>query len=224
MAIVIIRTLIIYFALVLTLRLMGKRQLGEMELPELIVAVLIADLAAQPLQDIGVPLMNGLLPIAVLFCCEVIISGATMKSPKLRCLLYGCPCFLIEKGKINQKQMRKNRFTLDELTEELRTRSITDLALVEYAVLETDGTLSAILCPDARPATASQMGIVSEDTGYPIMIISDGKVLSENLRISGRDAGWLKKELAGRGVSGPESVYILTLDGAGNVYFAAMED
>ena len=152
MAIVIVRTLIVYFALVLFMRLMGKRQLGELELPELAVAVLIADLAAHPLQDIGIPLMNGLLPVVVLFCCEVLIAGATMKSSRLRSLLYGRPAFLISKGVIDQGEMRRSRFTLDELTEELRGKGITDIAQVEYAVLETNGVLNTLLFPEFQPA------------------------------------------------------------------------
>jgi uncharacterized membrane protein YcaP (DUF421 family) len=129
----------------MSMRLMGKRQLGELELPELVVAVLIADLASHPLQDIGIPLINGLLPIIILFCCETLLSGVAMKHVKLRNLLFGKPCFLIEKGKINQAEMRKNRFTLDELTEELRSGGITDISLVEYAVLETNGQLNSLL-------------------------------------------------------------------------------
>ncbi len=223
MAIVIIRTLVIYFALVIFIRLMGKRQLGELELPELVIAVLIADLGAHPLQDIGIPLLNGLLPIIVLFCCEVLISGAAMKSVRLRGVMFGKPCFLIEKGRINQKEMRKNRFTLDELTEELRSKSITDLSVIEYAVLETDGSLSTVLFPAHRPATVSDLSLSADDKGYPVILINDGHVLQRNLKIAGRDAGWLSRELARRGVRDAAQVYLLSLDGAGNVYFAAKE-
>ena len=121
LTIVIIRTLIVYFALLIFMRLMGKRQLSELELPEFAVAVLIADLGAHPLQDIGIPLLNGLLPIVVLFCCEVLISGAAMSSPKLRSALFGRPSFLIREGKIDQREMQRNRFTPDELAEQLRS-------------------------------------------------------------------------------------------------------
>ncbi|MEG1789365.1 MAG: DUF421 domain-containing protein [Oscillospiraceae bacterium] len=223
MAIIIIRTLIIYFALVLSMRLMGKRQLGELELPELIVAVLIADLAAHPLQDIGIPLMNGLIPIVVLFCCEVLISGATMKSSLLRSMMFGKPCFLVRKGVIDQQEMQKNRFTLDELTEELRSMSITDISRLEYAVLETDGTLSTLLFPSERPATVRDLGIKVSDKGYPVMLINDGKVIAKNLRVMGRDESWLKKELTRRGFSSPDEVYVMMLDDENNVYFAPKE-
>lgn len=222
-AIIIIRTLIIYFALVIFLRLMGKRQLGEMELPELIVAVLIADMAATPLQDIGIPLINGVIPIVVLFCCEVFIAWITLKSPAARTILYGRPCFLIEKGRVVQKAMRKNRFTLDELTEELRGQSVTDISQVEYAVLETDGMLNIILYPAERPATIGVLGLTSRDTGFPVILINDGKLMKENLELMKRDERWLNSELKIRRAKGPEDVYLLMLDGAGNIYYAPKE-
>ena len=222
-AIVIIRTLIVYFALVLFMRLMGKRQLGELELPELAVAVLIADLAAHPLQDIGIPLMNGLLPVIVLFCCEVLIAGATMKSSRLRSLLYGRPAFLIKKGVIDQREMRRSRFTLDELTEELRGNGITDIAQVEYAVLETNGVLNTLLFPEFRAPSARDLGLHPEGGGYTVVLIDDGRVLEQNLRYMGRDRRWLERELARRGARGAEDVYLLALDESGKVYYAAME-
>ncbi len=223
MAIVFFRTLIVYFALVASMRLMGKRQLGELELPELVVAVLIADLASHPLQDIGIPLLNGLLPIIVLFCCEVLLSGAAMKSVKLRSLLFGRPCFLIENGVINQAEMKKNRFTLDELTEELRNNSIMDIALVEYAILETSGQVNAMLYPESKPVSAKDMNISPPDNGYPSIIINNGIVMSHNLKLLGRDENWLKKELKKKGAGSPEEVYLLMLDKAGNIYYAAKE-
>lgn len=159
MAIVIIRTLIIYFALLLTMRLLGKRQLGEMELSEFVLAALIADLASHPLQDIGIPMINGLVPILVLFCCEVIIAGITMKHIRLRSVFFGKPSLLVVRGRIDQREMRKNRFTVDELMEELRNQSCMDISRIEYAILETDGQLNVILFPAERPVTSAQLGL-----------------------------------------------------------------
>ncbi len=223
MAIIIIRTLVVYFALVVSMRLMGKRQLSELELPELAIAVLIADLAAHPLQDIGIPLMNGLLPIVVLCCCELLISGAALRHAGLRTLLFGRPSFLIRRGKIDQKEMRRCRLNLEELYEELRAQNVTDAAHVEYAVLETDGTLSVILYPEFRPATVRDLGLTPRDTGYPVIVINDGKLMRENLRLTGRDEAWLRKELKKRGASGPGDVYLLMLDSAGGIYYAPKE-
>lgn len=223
MAIVFVRTLIIYFALVLIMRILGKRQLGEMELSEFVVAALIADLASHPLQDIGIPMINGLVPIVTLFCCEVLISGAAMKNIRLRALLFGKPSMLVEKGKIKQHEMKKNRFTTDELMEELRNQGYLDISAVEYAVLETDGRLSVIPYPSESPVKPSQLKIEAEDRGYPVVVISDGHVIESNLRLVGRDRNWLKKRLAALGVKDAEQVFLMTVNSAGQVYFAPKE-
>ena len=223
MAIVIIRTLIIYFSLLLVLRLLGKRQLGEMELSEFVVAALIADLAAPPLQDMGIPLINGLIPILILFCCEVLIAGLSLKSIRLRSLVFGKPSLLIVHGQILQREMYKNRFTLDELMQELRAQGITDLNAVSYGVLETNGKLSLILASQESPLTPAQMGISSPIKGYPSIIISDGRVMKANLRHLGLDRAWLEGQLRKRGASSPRQVFLMTADENGTVYYAAKE-
>lgn len=224
MGIVFLRTLIIYVALLFAMRLMGKRQLGELELSELVITVLISDIAAHPLQDIGIPLMNGILPIIILLCCELIISGIIMKSSKAKVFLCGKPSFLIANGKIIQQEMRKNRVTLDELAEELRRQSVLDISTVKYAILETDGRLNVVLFPSENPVTAGQLCIETCDTGYPIIIINDGRIMSENLRQSGKDENWLKTELSSRKVSDPKKVYLMSVNSSGQIYFAETED
>lgn len=224
MAIVFFRTLIVYFSLLAAMRLMGKRQLGEMELSEFIVAALIADLASHPLQDIGIPMLNGLIPIFTLFCLEVVISGVSLRHVRLRGMLYGRPSVIISHGKIRQSEMRKNRFTLDELTQELRNQSILDIATIEYAILETNGQLNIVLQPADRPATAGQLGIAAPDTGYPTIVINDGRVLSENLARAGYNDAWLQKQLNAAKIASPQKVYLMTVDGTGGVYVAPMEE
>lgn len=224
MAIVFFRTLIVYFSLLAAMRLMGKRQLGEMELSEFIVAALIADLASHPLQDIGIPMLNGLIPIFTLFCLEVVISGVSLRHVRLRGMLYGRPSVIISHGKIRQSEMRKNRFTLDELTQELRNQSILDIATIEYAILETNGQLNIVLQPADRPATAGQLGIAAPDTGYPTIVINDGRVLSENLARAGYNDTWLQKQLNAAKIASPQKVYLMTVDGTGGVYVAPMEE
>ena len=223
MAIVLVRTLIIYFSLLLTLRLLGKRQLGEMELSEFVVAALIADLAAHPLQDMGIPLLNGLLPILVLFCCEVLIAGLSLKSIRLRSLIFGKPSLLIVKGKILQQEMLRNRFTLDELMQELRAQGVSDLNSVAYGILETNGKLSLLLSPADSPVTAGQLQVQTQDTGYPSIVISDGRVLEANLRHLGYDRLWLNKQLKAHGLSSPGQVFLMTASDTGAVYCAAKE-
>ena len=223
MAVIICRTLIIYFTLLLTLRLLGKRQLGEMELNEFIVAAMVADLATLPLQDIGIPLLNGIVPILVLFCCELLISGAALKSLRLRTLLFGRPSVLIRQGVIDQKEMRRNRFTLDELMQELRARGETDLRHIELGVLETNGSLNVILSPAASPVTGEQLGLQTEAQGCPVTHISDGRVLEENLRRAGRDRRWLAKTLREKGALAPEQVFLLTLSPSGELHLVGKE-
>ena len=223
MAIVFVRTVIVFFSLLLLMRLLGKRQLGELELNELVVSVLVANLASLPLQDIGIPLLNGLLPTVILFCLELLISGATLKNVKLRRLIYGKPSILIENGVIRQAEMIKNRFTPDELTEELRAQNITDLSKVKYAILETDGTLNTVLFASETPVTAARLGLEVADEPLPCIVINDGRVMSENLRQCGRDERWLNAELKRRGVSRAQEVYLMTLSKSGSVYFAERE-
>lgn len=223
MAIILIRTLIVYFALLLTMRLLGKRQLGEMELSEFVVAALIADLAAHPLQDIGIPMFNGLLPILTLFCCEVLIAGLTLKSVRLRALLFGRPSVLIERGRIDQREMRRNRFSLDELLQEMRAQGATDVSKVEYAILETDGRLNVMLYPTETPPSAAMLGLSAPDGGYPSVVICDGRVIEENLRRCGRDVSWLRQELQQRRISDPARVFLMTVDAAGRIYLAGKE-
>ena len=220
MAIILIRTVILFLALVLTMRLLGKRQLGELELSELVVSVVVADLASTPLQDIGIPLLNGLVPIVVLFCCELLISGFSLRHIRLRELIYGRPSILIRGGQICQDAMAKNRFTLDELTEELRSQGYLDISKIQYAILENNGQLSILPFPGEQPPTAAQLGLTVEDPGMPVILISDGRVLERNLRRVGRDAAWLRKELAARGAKGPREVYLFTLDALGRIYYA----
>ena len=223
MAIIFVRTVILYFAILISMRIMGKRQLGEMEISEFIVAALIADLAATPLQDIGIPLLNGLVPIIIMFCFEIIIAGLNMRSVKLRKLTYGRPEIIVRGGKIIREAMQKNRFTLDELMQELRAQGLTDTAQVEYAVLETNGQLSIILKSGDQPATASQMGVVGDDVSYAHIIINEGRILDNNLELLGRDRRWLSNELKRQNFRSADEVYILTLSESGRVFCQAKE-
>lgn len=223
MAIVLVRTLVIYFALLITMRLLGKRQLGEMELSEFVLAALIADLAAHPLQDIGIPLINGLVPILTLFCCEVLISGATLKSVRLRSLFFGRPSVLILRGKVIQRELRKNRFSLDELMQELRNQGVLDISKIEYGILETDGRLNVILYASESPVTPAMLNIETSREAYPAIIINDGHVMETNLRHLGRDMNWLTKQLNERGVHSPSDVFLMTLNKSGQIYYAAKE-
>lgn len=224
LAIILIRTIIIYVALLISMRLMGKRQLGEMEISEFIVAALIADLAATPLQDIGIPFINGLVPIITLFTLETIIAGMSMKSVKVRKLLFGTPEIIIKNGKIDQSKMLKNRFTLDELMQELRSKGLLNASTVEYGVLETNGKLNIILKTDEQPLTPKLMNINTESPGYTYIIINEGRIISNNLKLMGRDENWLYKELKNMKINRAESVYLFTLSENGNIFCQKKEN
>lgn len=224
MGIIFFRTLIVYISLLFAMRMMGKRQLGELELSELVIAVLISDVAAHPLQDIGIPLMNGVLPVIVLFCCELVVSGVLVRSQTVKKILCGKPSFLIYNGVIVQQEMRKNRFTVDELAEELRANSIMDFSRVQYAILETDGRVSAILYPAEQPVTVAQLALPTQNSGYPIVLVNNGKLVKDNLRAAGKDERWLNRELKKRKVSDYREVYLFTVNGANEIYFLKMED
>lgn len=218
------RTIVIFLTILALMRLLGKRQMGELELSELVVSILIADLASVPLQDPELSIWNGLLPVLVLFALEYLLAWATMKSVGLRAFLCGRPCFLVVDGVIQQRTMRKTRFTMDELAEELRSRDVTDISTVRYAVLETDGSLNVVLRADQRPATAGQLGVTEPDDGYGVILIQDGYLMRRNLAQSGRDERWLNQELKARGCQSWREVYALILFESGKLFFAKKDE
>lgn len=219
----VVNSIIIYAALILLFRLMGKRQLGDLELSELIVTVLISEVASTPITNPEEPLWVGIVPVTALLGMSLVISLIAVKSVKFRALISGKPALLIVHGRIDQTQMRKNRLTPDELTEALRNQGFLDLGSVEYAILETDGALNIISSPANRPVTAAQMGLETDDPGYPVMVINDGRVLTENLRILGKDENWLLKQVQAHGLSSPREVYLMTADMAGGIFLAPLE-
>lgn len=223
MAIICIRTVIVFFCILAAMRFMGKRQLGQLELSELVVAVLISDMAAHPIQDIGIPLLNGLIPIAILLSCEILISWLSLKCAAFRKLCFGKPSILMREGKIDQGEMKQNRFSLDELCEALRGQGVTDLSQVSCAVLETNGTLNVQLFAAERPPSARALGVATEERGLPVTLISDGEVCTENLRLLGRDEKWLQKLLKQNGVARPEEVYYLNIDALNGVWLQRKE-
>ncbi len=222
MAICILRTVILYLLLVVSMRLMGKKQVGELEPAELVLAMVLSDLASVPMQDFGIPLLYGVLPILIVVCLTMIVSVLTLKSVRFRGLVCGTPSVIVENGVICQQAMAKNRFTTDELLEELRLQGVTDLNTVRYAIQENSGQVSVLLNADEQPPTARQLGLTPEEGGLPVMLISDGTVLEQNLRRRGLTRAWLNAQLAAYHVELRE-VYLLTMDQSGQLYFARRE-
>jgi len=212
------RTAIMYFLLMTVVRLLGKRQLGQMEPSELVVTMLVADLASFPLVQSDATLFDGIIPVVTVLLLEYLSSQLALRSIRLRKLLCGKPVILMENGKILRKNLQATRITLDELTGLLREKDVLDLRSVQYAILETNGNLSVFLYPEEKPATAKDAGISAQKQLLPVTIVSDGRVLKENLRLSGKDENWLEQQLRTRKVA-LKDTWLLTVDGENNVVF-----
>ena len=213
-----VRTIIVYLVLILVVRTMGKRQIGQMEPSEFVVTMLVANLAAIPMQDGGVPLYTGLVPMLTVLGVELLLAGASLKSLFLRKLLCGKPVILIENGNILQDNLRKTRITLDELTGHLREKDVLDPRSVQYAILETNGNLSVFPYPKERPATAKEAGIQAKKQYLPITLVSDGKLLKHNLPLVKRDAAWVERVLKDKHTTIADT-WLLTADLGGNIIF-----
>ena len=217
-----IRTIILYMVLVTVVRLMGKRQIGQMEPSEFVVTMLVANLAAIPMQDGGIPLFSGVVPIVTVLGMELLLSVMAMSSVRLRKILCVKPVILIENGHILQDNLRRTRVTLDELTGHLREKDVLDLNSVQYAILETNGNLSVFPYPKYKPASARDAGIQAKHQFLPVTLISDGIFLPENLPRSGKDESWLRKTLRERDAT-VENTWLLTVDAAGTVFYLRKE-
>ncbi len=217
-----IRTVILYLLLIVVIRLMGKRQIGQMEPSEFVVTMLVANLASIPMQDGGIPLFSGVVPILTVLGLELILSALSLKSIRFRKLLCGKPVILIENGNILQNNLRRTRITIDELTGHLREKDVLDLRSVQYAILETNGNLSVFPYPKEKPASARDAGIQAQKQYFPITVISDGKILSENLQKAKKDTRWLKRVLREQQAQ-LRDTWLLTVDGADHIYFCRKE-
>lgn len=217
-----VRTIVLYLVLILAVRLMGKRQIGEMEPAEFVVTMLIANLAAIPMQDGGIPLFSGLVPILTVLGVQLLLAVASMRWISVRKALCGKPVILISQGVIQQRNLVRTRITLDELTEHLRQKEVLDLSTVQYAILETNGKVSVFLYPKNKPASAKAAGIDTPPQSLPVTIVSEGRILDKNLRLAGRDRAWLGRELQKRACP-LQRVCLLTVDDLGHVYFVQKE-
>ena len=217
-----LRTLVLYLLLVGVIRLMGKRQVGQMEPAEFVVTMLSANLVTIPMQDFSVPVYTGVIPIVTVLAMELILSAATVKSVGLRRIFCGKPVILIENGKVLQKNLQKTRISLDELTGQLRLKDILDITQVQYAILETNGNFSVFPYPQFRPAAAKEAGIPVAPQGLPYTIVCDGHLLSENLAPAGKDAAWVQRELKKRGAT-LQGTWYLAVDDQGHVIFYERE-
>ena len=218
-----LRTIALYLVLIFSVRIMGKRQIGQMEASEFVVTMLVANLASIPMQDGAIPLYSGLVPILTVLGAELVLSGLFLRSVLLRRFFCGKPVILIDNGRILQDNLRQTRVTLDELTGHLREKDVLDITTVQYAILETNGNLSVFPFPQYRPADAGEAGIHPKKQFLPVTVIEDGYLSKENLRKAGKDKFWLRQVLSDNGAQ-IRNTFLLTVDASETVRWIGKED
>lgn len=218
-----IRTIILYIIVLVVMRFMGKREIGQLQPFELAISIMIADLATLPMAEPGIPISNGIIPILGLLVMHIIISLINMKSVKMREIICGKPSILIFRGRIDEKALRKERFTINELEERLRGQNIFNISDVEYAILETSGQVTVIQKPNKRTTIPEDFGIEPQYQGIAYDLIIDGKIMKENLQKLDKDYNWLVKQVEPFGIM-PEEALVATIDASGNFYCQKKEN
>jgi len=202
---------------------MGKRQMGELQPFELVITIMISELAAVPMQNTGVPLLNGIVPILTLLFLQTLITFGTLKSDLMKKLVCGSPTILIAKGRVLEDALRKTRYSLNDLMEQLRIKGYFNIHDIEYAILETDGDISVIPKSQKRPVTPADLGIKTKYEGLPISVIVDGKVKKDILKYANISEQEVLVELKKRGINTPEEVFFACIDPEGNWFVQKKE-
>ena len=217
MILIFVRTIIIYVLVLFVMRFMGKREIGQMQPFELVIAIMIADLASTPMSEIGIPILYGIIPILSLLLMHVVISVINLKSIKMREIICGKPRILIYRGKIDEEAMVQENFTINELQERLRVNNVSNLGDVEFAILETSGQISVVLKPEKRALKPEDFNIQAEYEGIAYDLVIDGKIMSDNLSKIGKDYKWLEKEVRKFNMK-PEEALVVVLNGDGSIF------
>lgn len=224
MLVTLIRTIILYFVIIVSLRIMGKRQIGQLQPSELVITILISNSATLPIEDTNIPLLGGLIPILTLVCLEVFISVLGIKSQRARKLISGTPAFVIKNGVIDQKRLRDLRFSTDDLMESLREQNVFDIRDVDYAVVETTGKLSVFKVFEQQETTAKMMNISSNNNSSSpqVTIISDGKLIEDGIDYCNINTKFIEKALK-KAKCGVKDVFIMTCDRTHDYYIVKKE-
>ena len=223
MLITFLRAIFLYIVVLIVMRLMGKREIGQMQPFELAISIMIADLAATPMAETGIPISNGIVPILGLLVMHLVISTLNIKSTKAREIICGKPSILIYRGKIDEKTLRKERFTINELEERLRDNNIFNIGDVDYAILETSGQITVIPKPNKRNTTPKDFNIEPEYEGISYDLVVDGKVMYKNLEKIGKNYKWLERQSEKFGIK-PEEALIITIDGNNNFFCQPLQN
>ncbi|GAB6137257.1 DUF421 domain-containing protein [Halanaerobaculum tunisiense] len=223
MLIVIIRTIILYITVLAVLRLMGKRQIGELQPFDLAVTIIVSELAAMPMQNTDIPLINTLLPIFLILILQIYTSVINTKSITARKIICGKPDMLIENGQLNEQVLKRNRINIHELLEELRAKGYHNLADIEFAFIETNGQVSVIPKSQKRPVNPEDLQLDTDYEGVPYPLIVDGRVYEDNLAKVNLSRQWLKDELANLGVDDFSDILLANIDSNGNLFYQLFE-
>ena len=219
-----LRVIVLYVAVMLALRLMGKREIGELSVFDFVVSMMIAELSTLPMEDTAVPLYRSLLAIGSLVVLQIVVAILQLKSHRFRHWVDGEPSVLIEHGKIKDKEMRKMRYTMHDLLTQLRDRGVANVADVEFAVLETSGTLSVFPAAEKRPLTPADLNQPVQPESIPLPVIVDGVPVNKTLQILKKDVGWLSNELSKRGYHDLRKVVYATVDQSGSLFISEKDD
>ena len=217
MLITFFRSIVLYIIVLIVMRLMGKREIGQLQPFELAISIMIADLASIPMTDTGIPIFNGIIPILGLLIMHLLISIINLKSSKAREIICGRPSILIYRGKINEKNLKKERFTINELEERLRGSNVVNLGDVEYAILETSGQVTVIQKPEKRNTIPEDFNLKPDYEGIPYDLVVDGKIMKKNLELLNKDYNWLCMQIEKFGYK-PEEALVATIDGKGQIF------
>lgn len=223
MLVVFLRTLILYIVVIIAMRIMGKRQIGQLQPFELAVAIMISELASVPMQNTGIPLVNGIIPILTMLAAQILISFISLKSSRARNIICGRPSILISAGKINEQVFRNELYTLTDLLEQLRSKDIYDIADVEYAILETNGQLSVVPKASKRNVTPEDLNISVKYEAPAVDLIIDGDLVPQNLERVNLDQNTLEMELNQIGIKSIKDVFFASIDSEGKLFCQAKE-
>lgn len=213
----ILRTIILFFVTTIVLRLMGKRQLAQLQPYEVVITLMISDLATQPMGDVEIPLLGGVIAILTLLMMHSLLSLLSFWSIRLRAIICGRPSVLVRDGRICEDELSRLCFDLSDLMEGIRSQGLSGLQETGSVILETNGALSVFPASENRPATRGEQGLPPKYDGIPLTLILDGKLQERTLALSGRDAGWLRRILKGQGIERDEDVLIALLSTQGEL-------
>lgn len=224
MLVSILRTVFLYIFVSASMRIMGKKQIGQLQPVEFVVVLLLSELASIPMQDMKISVVHSVIPILTLMLLELFSSALGIKFRFLRVLFDGRPSIIIKHGKIDMLQMRRARYNVDELLSALRLDGISDIRDVEYAILETGGSISVIPVADARPLTPKDTGTNVKNDGFPCVVINDGKISDKSLEFAGKTRSQLDKILKKQGITDIDKVFYAVLSTNGDFYYQLKEE